>query len=155
MGRRSRNRDAPPPVVPASSGPAPPRTPRVKAPREEAPQAPWHPLPLTETAIFVGLVLVVVAVVAGGDARPVLLFGGLIIIAVAALEQAIREHFAGYRSHSLLLAAVAGLGAAAPLWFAPLRQEILIAVFVLVAAFSFRALRGVFVSKSGGLSWRA
>lgn len=133
----------------------PPRTPRVKARRDEAPQAPWHPFPLVELAIFAGLVLVVAGLALGGDARPVLLLGGVLLVSVASLELAIREHFAGYRSHSLLLASVTGLGVAAPLWWTPLPQEGLIAVFVVVAAFAFRALRSTFARKAGGLTWRA
>ena len=145
MGRRGRNRVAEPP----------PAGPRVKASRDEAPQAPWHPLPVTEGAILAGLVLFVAAFFVGQDARPVLLFGGLGIVSVAALELAIREHFAGYRSHTLLLAAMVGLAAAAPLWFTRLAQVWLIVVFVLVAAVAFRGLRATFTSRSGGLRWRA
>jgi hypothetical protein len=167
MGRRSRKRVAAPRDAGSSHGvapprrdgparpPEPPRAPRLKARREEAPKAPWHPFPLVELAILAGLVLIVAAFVAGGDSRPVLLLGGLALVSVAALELAIREHFAGYRSHTTLLAAVAGLGAAAPLWWTPLRQELLIAVFVLVAVVAWRALRSTFARRSGGLSWRA
>ena len=153
MGRRSRSRDpvAPEPL-PARAAPS---TPRPKARREDAPQAPWHPFPLVELAILCGLVLVVAAFVLGGDARPVLLLGGLLLVSVASLELAIREHFAGYKSHSTLLAAVTGLGFAAPLWWTPLRQEVLIGVFVIVAVVAFRALRATFARRSGGLSWRA
>ena len=153
MGRRSRRReDVVPEPLPARPAPS---TPRPKARREDAPQAPWHPFPLVELAIFCGLALVIAAFVIGGDARPVLLLGGLLLVSVASLELAIREHFAGYKSHSTLLAAVTGLGVAAPLWWTPLRQEVLIAVFVIVAVVAFRALRTTFARRSGGLSWRA
>ena len=157
MGRRSRKRTvAEPAAAQPRREPAPPTTPlRPRARLEEAPQAPWHPFPLVELAIFFGLVFIVAAFVLGGDARPVLLLGGLAIVSIAALELAIREHFAGYRSHSAMLASVTGLGVAAPLWWTPLPQEALIGVFVIVAVFAFRVLRSQFARRSGGLSWRA
>ena len=141
--------------TPPSRAAEPPRTPRTKARREEAPQAPWHPFPLVELAILCGLVLIVAAIVVDGDARPVLLLGGIALVSIASLELAIREHFAGYKSHSTLLAALTGLGVAAPLWWTPLRQELLIAVFVVVAVLAFRGLRATFARRSGGLTWRA
>jgi hypothetical protein len=158
MGRRSRRRDSAPGPVPSrvrTAAPAPPSTPRPKARREDAPQAPWHPFPLVELAIFCGLVLIVVAFAVGGDPRPVLLLGGIALISIASLELAIREHFAGYKSHTTLLAAVTGLGVAAPLWWTPLPQPGLIAVFLIVAVIAFRALRATFTRRSGGLTWRA
>ena len=157
MGRRSRRRD-PVPHEPAHREPVRaevPSTPRPKARREEAPEAPWHPFPLVELAILSGLILIVAAFFVGGDARPVLLLGGVALVSIASLELAIREHFAGYRSHSTLLAAVTGLGLVAPLWWTPLRQEILIVVFFLIAALAFRGLRTTFARRAGGLSWRA
>jgi hypothetical protein len=161
MGRRSRQRVTAEP--PAGAGGAPvrpeappqPRTPRLRAPIEEAPPAPWHPFPLVELAIFAGIVLIVAGVVSGGNARPILLFGGLVLISIAALELTIREHFSGYRSHSALLAAVVGIGAAVPLWWTPLPQPALIVVAVAVWAVAFRSLRSLFVRRSGGLAWRA
>jgi uncharacterized membrane protein len=161
MGRRSRQRAAgpgeehprrePARVDPASA----PRTPRVRARMDEAPPAPWHPFPLVELAVLAGLVLIVVAFVLGGDGRPVLLFGGLALISVAALELSIREHFAGFRSHSTLLAAVVGIGGAIPLWWTPVPQEVLIVVALLIGFVAWRGLRATFVRKSGGLPWRA
>ena len=65
------------------------------------------------------------------------------------------QHFAGYRSHSALLAAIAGFGVVVPLWWTPLPQEALLVTFVLVAVLAFRALRAAFARRSGGLTWRA
>jgi len=175
MGRRSRKRTdalaraggagapARPGAAPAPSGgapaptstAAPPSTPRPRARLEEAPKAPWHPFPLVELAVLAGLVLIVVAIVAGGDSRPILLFGGLALVSVAALELAIREHFAGYRSHSALLASLLALGVAIPLWYTPVPQEVILVAALLAGAAAFRALRGAFARKAGGLKWRA
>ena len=78
------------------------------------------------------------------------------LVALASLELSLREHFAGYRSHTALLAGarradrrraallhVAAAGGAA--W----------AVAVLVGFLAFRALRAAFERRAEGLSWRA
>lgn len=157
MGRRSRKRTTVPraAATPSPSAPAPaPATPRPKSRLEEAPKAPWHPFPLVELAIFCGLVLVVAAIVVGGDARPVLLFGGLGLVSVAALELSIREHFAGYRSHSALLAGLTAIGVSIPLWWTPVPQEAILVVALIAGGLAFRALRNGFAKKAGGLKWR-
>src|SRR4051794_33720123 len=122
MGRRSRKRSggaaprADEPREPAPRRP-PARPPSRHARIDEAPPAPWHPIPLVELTILAGIILIVLAVVIGGDSRPVLLFGGLALVTVASLELAIREHLAGYRSHSSLLAGLVAVLVAVPLFF--------------------------------------
>jgi hypothetical protein len=129
---------------------------RRKARVEEAPPAPWHPFPLVELSIFAGLVLIVVALVTDpGEPRTTLLFGGIALISIASLELAIREHFAGYRSHTSLLAGAAALLVAVPLWFTPVPQVALLGVAVVIGVVAFRALRSVFEKRAEGLSWRA
>lgn len=160
MGRRSRQRAAspaaPPPAAHARKPPpAPPQAPQRHARLSEAPKAPWHPVPLVELAILAGLVLVVVGFVVGGDAGVVLVTGGIVLVAVASLELAIREHFSGYRSHSALLAAVVAVGLMAGTALAGLPQVAAIALGVLAGGASFFALRRTFTAKSGGLTWRA
>ena len=90
-----------------------------------------------------------------GEPRTTLLFGGLVLISIASLELAIREHFAGYRSHTMLLAAAAAVAVAVPLWFTPAPGEVILVVAVVVAIAAFRALRSVFERRAEGLSWRA
>ncbi len=149
MGRRSRRR---------VDAPAPSPTPRAASARraDELPRAPWHPVPLVELCVLAGLVLVVLGFLdfetASGRA---MLVAGMALGSLGGLDTVVREHFAGYKSHSMLLAAVTGLGAAAPLWWTPLDQLWLIGVFVVVAAFAFRLLRSTFARRSGGLPWRA
>lgn len=81
------------------------RAPQSLGPR---PQAPWHPWPISELLILVGAIGVVVGMTRlshGGIASggPVL-FAGLAAVALGTFETAWREHRAGYRSHTLLLA---------------------------------------------------
>ena len=58
-----------------------------------------------ELAIFVGLVCIIVGFLArdGGRGR-VLLALGVTLASLGGLDTAVREHFAGYRSHTLVLA---------------------------------------------------
>ena len=55
--------------------------------------------------MLVGIVIFVVGLLSGGDARGATLIGiGALVLTVAVAELCIREHLAGFRSHSLLLA---------------------------------------------------
>src|SRR3954464_8436050 len=115
MGRRSRKRPAPPPgerrePPPAAAAPRTPPAPMSRRARlEEAPKPPWHPFPLVELCILGGLVLMVVGFVKGGNRGGLFAVCGVALVGVASLELAVREHFAGYRSHSSLLAAAGGV----------------------------------------------
>ncbi len=123
-----------------------------KARRDEAPQALWHPVPVTETLIFVGLVLVLIGFFTTAMA---LLAVGMVLVSVAALELAIREHFAGYKSHSSLLAAVAAVLVNVPLYWTPLPQAGLLVTGALAFAGAFQLLRHAFAKQAGGLKFRA
>ena len=81
-----------------------------------------------------------------GGRGPVMIGVGLVLGALAGLELSIREHFAGYRSHTLVLSgalAVAVLGGLAFLtavWL-PLALAAAIAAFALAAWGLTRAFR--------------
>jgi hypothetical protein len=69
----------------------------------ERPPSPFGGLPVSEFAIFAGLVLLVIGVIRhGGLALPV----GVIVCLLGVAEITGREHFSGYRSHASLLAAI-------------------------------------------------
>jgi hypothetical protein len=67
------------------------------------PDAIWAPFPLTEIGMLVGLVLFVVGFTAGGARGAWLLSIGVVVLSIVVAELCLREHFAGFRSHSLLL----------------------------------------------------
>ncbi len=72
------------------------------------PAAPWHPWPLSEMLILVGAVGAAVGLARLGhggisSGGPVL-FAGLGAVVLGTIEITWREHNAGYRSHTLLLA---------------------------------------------------
>lgn len=164
MGRRSRKRvstDVAPPEPrerPAVQTPAPaaPRTATHKARREDAPQPPWAPFPLTELCILLSIIMIGIAILsAGGDRRGVLLGGGFLLVTLAAGELSVREHFAGYRSHTSLLAGICAVLAAVPFWLAPIPQEIVLVVGVITFAGAFAGFRRAFMRRSGGVGFRA
>lgn len=70
----------------------------------ERPQAPWHPLPLSELLILVGGIGTVIAIrrgeVQNGGAA---LFASLGAVLIGTIEVTLREHLSGYRSHTLIL----------------------------------------------------
>ena len=79
---------------------------RDRDPAAERPQAPWHPLPLSELLIFVGAVGVLVAVFISSQVNTRLLLASIVAVALGTLEVTVREHLGGYRSHTVLLALV-------------------------------------------------
>jgi hypothetical protein len=101
--RRKRRRSPGQSPVP----PAPKPAPRPKA--DEPPPPPWGSFPLSEITVFVGVVLLV-----GGFFVPppqgfVMIAVGLVLGSLAGLELSVREHYAGYRSHTLVLSAAVGV----------------------------------------------
>jgi hypothetical protein len=122
---------------------------------DEAPKAAWSPFPLTELCILLSIVLIVAGFVTTGDRRGVLLGGGFVVVTLAAGELAVREHFAGYRSHTILLASMCAIAAAIPVWMLAVPQELVLVAAVLVFAAAFVPLRRAFIRRSGGVGFRA
>jgi hypothetical protein len=124
---------------------------------DEAPRPPWHPVPLSELCILAGLVCLVVAFAGGGGTRRGVLLGfGFVLVAVAALEVALREHLAGYRSHSALLALAGAMAIVVPIALLtgmarPLAGALVLGLF----AAGFAGLRALFGRRSGGFRFRA
>jgi hypothetical protein len=69
----------------------------------ERPPGPFGGLPISEIAIFAGGVGVIVGLIQGGGAA---LIVGIVVCALGVIEVTAREHFSGYRSHAMLLAAI-------------------------------------------------
>lgn len=70
----------------------------------ERPRAPWHPFPLAELLILVGLIAIAIGA-ARDEAGKTLLLVGIAVVVLGTLDTTIREHLSGYRSHAGLLAA--------------------------------------------------
>jgi hypothetical protein len=68
------------------------------------PQPIWAPFPLTEIGMAAGLAIFVAGMLGDGRRATWLLSVAVLLLAVVVIELCLREHFAGYRSHTLLLA---------------------------------------------------
>jgi hypothetical protein len=152
--RKRRPRAAPvegpqagPPVREASAARRRPRSPAA----DERPPAPWGSFPLVELVVLVALVMLVVGFVVQGEQGAVMIAVGLALGALAGLELSIREHLAGYRSHTLLLSGAAGVAVLAALAYLVPSVWLPAALAAAVAAFAFAAwfLTGVFRRRSG------
>ena len=100
--------------------------------------------------MLVGIVMLVIGLVTGGDRGTLLIGIGLGLAGLGGLELAIREHFAGFRSHSALLAGVPALAVLALLFYTEtLAPAARIAVAVVVFAASAYGLVTMFRRKSG------
>jgi hypothetical protein len=127
----------------------------MRPPPSERPPAAWGSFPLSELLILVGIVLILWGALSGrgGEDR---LIGGLAIASLGGGELALREHLAGYRSHSTLLAGVAAFVAvtAIGLGLGPVRVWLLLILGAAVFGGTFYAMRELFKRRSGGLGFR-
>jgi hypothetical protein len=166
MGRRSRKRGVLSAPIDGSAAPAgedrapaprkrPAADPGRRARLDDAPQPPWHPVPLTELSILVGLIVLAAAFLGGGPTALLVGFG-LVLVVLATGELALREHLAGYRSHSALLAGLGAILIAAPL-AALVRppKAVVIVVAAVVFLIAMQLFRDLFRRRSGGVTWRA
>jgi uncharacterized membrane protein len=124
---------------------------RVSAP-DERPPAPWGKFPLAELVILAGIISLIVGFVGSNQT---LIGAGVVLAGLGGLEVAIREHFAGYRSHTTLLAGFPAVVVAVALFYV---GDQIIAVClgagVVVFAVAFYLARRAFQRASGGLSFR-
>jgi hypothetical protein len=134
----------------SASAPAP----RRRA-TSERPAAPWGRFPLSELIILLGIVLILWGA-ARGDGGEEMLAAGLVIASLGGGELALREHLAGYRSHSSLLAGVAAfvVVTVVALGFGPVQLWSLLLIAAAVFAATFYAMRELFKRRSGGLGFR-
>jgi cell division protein FtsW (lipid II flippase) len=91
----------------------------VSVTEPERPKAPWHPFPLVELCVLAGIVLLVLGLLDfQSDRGKAMLVTGMLLGSLGGLDTALREHFSGYRSHAMLIAALPAVAAAAILYFA-------------------------------------
>jgi hypothetical protein len=108
------------------------------------PPAPWHPFPLVELCVLVGLVLLVVGFLDADSSRGrALLVAGMLLGSLAGLETALREHLGGVRSHAGVLAGLPAVAVAGALFFGGAGREVALAGAVVAFAPAFLALRRV------------
>jgi hypothetical protein len=151
--KRRKPRPRRPPAPQAAKQPAPAAArPRPRAQIEDQrPPAPWGSFPLVELVVLVALVMLAVGFFTDGTRGTVLLATGIALGSLAGLELSVREHFAGYRSHTTLLAAVLGVAVMLGLYYvADLEAVVSIAIAVPLALATGWLLVRVFRTRSGG-----
>lgn len=120
---------------------------------DERPPAPWGSFPLAELTVLAGIVALVIGVV---SRHPTGIGVGVVLAALGGLEVSVREHFAGYRSHTTLLAGTVFVLVTGTLFYlAGLILAICLAIGAAAFLASFYALRRAFQKASGGLSFKA
>jgi hypothetical protein len=153
MGRRSRKRA---PTTRAERDAARRAPPVARRSASERPRAPWGSFPLSELVILVGIVVIFWGLFSGGDQGDERIAGGLVLASLGGGELALREHLAGFRSHSSLLAGVAAFVAvtAVGLGLGPVKVWVLLIVGVAVFGGTFYVMRELFKRRSGGVAFR-
>jgi hypothetical protein len=166
MGRRSRKRAA-------TGGPAAPTTraerdaarrargdkPKRRPGRptiDERPPAPWGNFPLSELVILLGIALMSWGLFSWDSDGNLRFAAGLALASLGGAELSLREHLAGYRSHSSVLAGVTAFLVVTVLALGPGPNRLWMLVLIGAAVFAaaFYGLREVFKRRSGGLGFR-
>jgi hypothetical protein len=158
--KRRKRRPPPKPAAAVTTEPAEPESKPAPASRgrlDEAPPPPWGSFPLIELSVLLGLIFLVAGFFfVEGDRGAILIGAGLVLGSIGGLELSLREHFGGYRSHTLILAGIPALVVLGVLFYAvdglspAVRAAIGVAVFA-VAAF---LLSSAFARRSGGSRYR-
>ncbi len=119
------------------------------------PSAPWGSFPLTEIVIFIGVVLLIAGFFFPPPQGLVMLAVGLGLASLAGLELSIREHFAAYRSHTLLLSAAIGVPVFGALFLATkLSPAICVAAGLVAFGGAAWLFASAFRRRSGGALYR-
>lgn len=145
--RRERARSA------AGTG-APRRAPRPGRPDpSDRPPAPWGRAPLGELTTLIGIVVMVWGLVTHVNVRVGV---GLLLAALSGLELVLREHLAGFRSHTSILSGVAAFIVVTILALGPGPHVLGVLVIIGVVAFAgaFYGFRELFKARSGGVGYR-
>jgi len=119
---------------------------------KERPPAPWGSFPLAELSVLAGIVMLAIGLFGGS---PTALGVGVVLAGLGGLEVSLREHLAGYRSHTTLLAGTVFVLVVAGLFYlAGLILAVCLAAGAAAFLAAFLALRRAFQKASGGLSFK-
>jgi hypothetical protein len=122
----------------------------------QRPPAPWGSFPLVELVILLAVVLLGAGFFVQARLGLVMILAGLGLGVLGGTEVSIREHFAGYRSHTTLLSGVVAV-VLATFAFLVVPDELRIVPFGFAAAvfaLCFYLFRRAFKRRSGGLGFR-
>jgi hypothetical protein len=117
--------------------------------RPDALNAPWHPFPLIELSVLIGIICIAVGFFTRDATHGRILIAlGVVLASLAGLDTSAREHFAGYRSHTLVLAAFPAVGAAAIAGMAKVPVVLIVPIMFGVFLAAFVGLRRVWEAKT-------
>jgi hypothetical protein len=136
---------------PKSTSPqVPPRPPRGVERIDARPKAPWHPFPLVEICVLIGIVCIAVGFFSRDSPMGRLVLAlGFVLGGLGGLDTSAREHWAGYRSHTLVLAAFPAVAVAVLSALAGVPPVIVPILLLAVFLAAFVALRRVWERTSG------
>jgi hypothetical protein len=118
---------------------------------EDRPKPPWHPFPLVELCVLIGIVLLIVGLFdLDSDRGKLLVVSGMVLGSLGGLDTALREHLAGYRSHTTVISALPGVATAAALYFAGAPWPAVVVGAAVVFAAAFWALRRTYMRRARG-----
>jgi len=118
---------------------------------DERPPAPWGNAPLAELVILAGIIALAIGIF---SSNPTAIGIGVALAGLGGLEVSIREHFAGYRSHTTLLAGAFVLTTGLIFYVADQILAVALAFGALAFAVIFYLSRRAFQRASGGLSYK-
>lgn len=119
---------------------------------DERPPAPWGNFPLGPLSVLAGLVLIIIGATSDNAVQMAI---GVCLGALGGLELSIREHFAGFRSHTTLLAGLAFvISVGASYYFAGIVLWACLLIGAAIALPAFWLLRKKFEKASGGLAYK-
>ncbi len=102
--------------------------------------------------MLAGIVMLAIGAIGG---HPTAIGVGVVLAGLGGLEVSVREHFAGYRSHTTLLAGLVFVIVTGGLFYlGGLILALCLAVGAVAFIASFLALRRAFQRASGGLSFK-
>ncbi len=141
--QRAQEREAARPRAGAPAAGPPPRRPSRLEVRDGIPRpdAVWAPFPLTELGMAVGIGLFLLGFASGGSRGAWLLTIGVVVLSIVVAELCLREHFAGFRSHSVLLGLL------------PVTAAHMLVVLVVTREWRGPLVLVVDLAVAGGLAW--
>jgi hypothetical protein len=142
------------PVALATGG-ADPAVRRSRGRPGDRPRAPWGSFPLSEIVVFIGIVVLIAGFFVAPPQGFVMIAVGLGLGSLAGLELSVREHFAAYRSHTLILSAAIGVPIFGVLFVATrISTPICVAVGLVAFGGSAWLFTQAFRRRSGGALFR-
>jgi hypothetical protein len=115
------------------------------------PPPPWGSFPLSELVVLVAIVLLIGGFIVEPPRGTVMIGTGITLGSLAGLELAVREHFAGYKSHTVLLAGAVGVAVTGTLFaFALLSPGLRVIAGAVAAAPAAYLFALAFRRRSGG-----